>query len=177
MGEPAIPIHPERRRAVERAREVIEAIRADEVPSYPRFEARRSLIGIDARENNEEIDRLVWLLASTLDIQNTALSRALDIADELNGDNGDAEELERRKKQIAELRAFCTPVAFCAHCGKRPATCLGRYEDHSEEHCQHEGCTQHEESPACDECCGHGNEDGACSEIEHPALVVEYEVG
>lgn len=41
----------------------------------------------------------------------------------------------------------------CAHCGK-PATCAGRYED-----C--EGPIEF----ACDECCGHGNEDGWCRQL------------
>lgn len=40
----------------------------------------------------------------------------------------------------------------CVNCGK-PATCIGRYED----------ATKY--SPACDECCGHGNEDGHCIQI------------
>jgi hypothetical protein len=40
----------------------------------------------------------------------------------------------------------------CAVCGK-PATCLGRYEGH--------GPWQW----ACDDCCGHGNEDGECRPV------------
>lgn len=38
---------------------------------------------------------------------------------------------------------------LCSICGE-PSTCIGRYED-SEEY-----------DPACDECCGHGCEDGHC---------------
>lgn len=41
----------------------------------------------------------------------------------------------------------------CAICGK-PATCLGRYEDPGEP------------EYACDDCCGHGNEDGWCNSIK-----------
>lgn len=44
-------------------------------------------------------------------------------------------------------------LAVCANCGK-PATCIGRYEG--------------PEQPvafACDECCGHGNEDGWCKRL------------
>lgn len=40
------------------------------------------------------------------------------------------------------------PLA-CATCGER-ATCVGRYED------------MVDMEPACDECCGHGCEDGLC---------------
>jgi hypothetical protein len=45
----------------------------------------------------------------------------------------------------------------CAICGK-PATCFGRYE--------------HPDNPeqfACDDCCGHGNEDGHCEPIAPPS--------
>jgi len=48
----------------------------------------------------------------------------------------------------------------CAHCGK-PATCIGRYESMTKE------------EPACDDCCGHGNEDGYCSPISRAKRVVE----
>jgi hypothetical protein len=37
----------------------------------------------------------------------------------------------------------------CAHCGK-PATCIGAYEEDGPD------------TPACDDCCGHGQEDGHC---------------
>jgi hypothetical protein len=43
---------------------------------------------------------------------------------------------------------------ICAECGERPATCVGRYEHMTE-------CV-----PACDECCGHGCEDGHCDRVE-----------
>lgn len=43
----------------------------------------------------------------------------------------------------------------CAHCEKNEATCRGSYEGH-----------EHKDTPACDECCGHGNEDGHCEPIE-----------
>ena len=41
----------------------------------------------------------------------------------------------------------------CAICGKR-ATCVGRYED------------MEQFEPACDDCCGHGCEDGVCFPVE-----------
>lgn len=41
---------------------------------------------------------------------------------------------------------------ICAVCGA-PATCVGAYE----------GATDPE--PACDGCCGHGNEDGWCEPL------------
>lgn len=41
---------------------------------------------------------------------------------------------------------------FCSHCGN-DATCTGRYEH------------MREDEPACDDCCGHGCEDGRCEPI------------
>ena len=41
---------------------------------------------------------------------------------------------------------------LCAHCGKQ-ATCKGAYEG------------SELEEYACDDCCGHGNEDGYCSSV------------
>lgn len=49
----------------------------------------------------------------------------------------------------AEALRWLERLLVCAHCGK-PATCLGAYE--SEENL----------GLACDDCCGHGNEDGWC---------------
>jgi len=56
------------------------------------------------------------------------------------------------------LNKTCEPNCF--HCQK-PATCFGSYED--------------EYSPgyACDECCGHGNEDGHCDLLEIVELTNE----
>jgi hypothetical protein len=42
--------------------------------------------------------------------------------------------------------------AKCYNCGK-PATCYGAYEDTNEHF-------------ACNDCCGHGNEDGWCDPVE-----------
>jgi hypothetical protein len=38
----------------------------------------------------------------------------------------------------------------CEHCSARPATCRGKYDRMTEY------------AYACDECCGHGCEDGQC---------------
>lgn len=43
----------------------------------------------------------------------------------------------------------------CHICGK-PATCVGVYE----------GRDDQPRLPACDDCCGHGNEDGWCVPLE-----------
>jgi hypothetical protein len=43
--------------------------------------------------------------------------------------------------------------ATCDHCKRRPAVCIGRYED--------DGPPE----SACNKCCGHGNEDGWCMPI------------
>lgn len=165
MGEPAIPTADDRERAIKLARGILQDIRDDEAPSYPRFRGGH-FIKLDADEKNEELDRLVYLLASTLDMVNTALQHACAVHDDPNGItsniSGAMDELASHRR-IAECRAIGIPVVFCATCGRRSATCMGRYED------------MEKEEPACDECCGHGNEDGACHEIDHPALVVEFE--
>ena len=46
----------------------------------------------------------------------------------------------------------------CAHCGVHEATCVGSYEGHEPDN-----------TPACDECCGHGNEDGRCTPLNEEA--------
>lgn len=60
----------------------------------------------------------------------------------------------------AILAAFCKKRGggkpICAHCGKKPAVCVGQYESMTEP------------ALACGDCCGHGNEDGSCSFIEIP---------
>jgi hypothetical protein len=56
---------------------------------------------------------------------------------------------------VAELLDEATRAAlshYCAICCQ-PATCLGAYEMAAVA------------TPACDDCCGHANEDGACSPI------------
>jgi hypothetical protein len=50
---------------------------------------------------------------------------------------------------------------YCNHCGRSPATCIGRYED------------QERDQLACDECCGHGCEDGSCTRLDNPAALIE----
>lgn len=44
-------------------------------------------------------------------------------------------------------------MTVCSQCRERPATCFGQYD----------GAEKPE--PACDTCCGHGNEDGWCEPI------------
>ncbi len=51
-------------------------------------------------------------------------------------------------------------VPRCRICGK-PAACIGRYEGH--------GIVAF----ACDECCGHGNEDGECSQLAAPDAALD----
>lgn len=49
----------------------------------------------------------------------------------------------------------------CIHCGA-PATCVGAYE------------ASEIWEPACDECCGHGCEDGQCYPLDEiPSSVAE----
>jgi len=171
MGEPGIPSDNDRAVAIQRARVILENIRNDEDPSVP------GLLTL-SKEQRSALRTLVLGLASTLDLTNTALQRACAIADEVTGSRevaGHRKAIEIRA-ELSELRSIGIPVAFCAECGKRVATCFGNYEDHSKEHCPHPGCTQHGEQPACDHCCEHGNEDGHCREIEdRPAIVMEVE--
>lgn len=47
----------------------------------------------------------------------------------------------------------------CVYCGE-PATCFGSYEGSA-------AC------PACDECCGHGNEDGSCRSLDEIAEAMQ----
>lgn len=179
MGEPAIPTEQQRRKAIYRAREILAAIRDDEEPPYPRLTTKAFPMVV--KERNEELDRLVWQLAATLELTNTALQQALHIAEELNGDMGDDDELETRRKQIAKLRAVGLPVELCAQCGIGAAYCKGLYEG---EGCKHDPecnpvlqlCSDSVDQPACDECCGHGNEDGHCHELdERPVIVLELQ--
>jgi hypothetical protein len=58
-------------------------------------------------------------------------------------------ELDAVRADLAELVAA---LPKCELCHKLPATCVGSYEG------------QPEETRACDECCGHGCEDGLCDE-------------
>lgn len=58
----------------------------------------------------------------------------------------------------AEAVFICATVnrggaKLCAECGE-PATCFGSYE------------TDLNPAYACDECCGHGNEDGHCDQVD-----------
>lgn len=57
-------------------------------------------------------------------------------------------------KQANEILAFIKAArdsAVCRNCGN-PATCYGTYENDT--------------GYACDECCGHGCEDGHCERIK-----------
>lgn len=49
---------------------------------------------------------------------------------------------------------FLSLPPTCAHCGKKPVACHGGYEGIERP------------SFACDECCGHGNEDGRCIPVD-----------
>ena len=54
-------------------------------------------------------------------------------------------------KKFDEANAQAAAIFKCSHCGN-PATCHGTYEDHY--------------GFGCDECCGHGCEDGHCDRID-----------
>lgn len=76
-------------------------------------------------------------------------------------------ERDAARTEVEKLRAA---LPTCDHCEQRPATCLGCYEDHARGDCG--DCAQHDEAYACDECCGHGNEDGHCWPLQDVAGVL-----
>ncbi len=63
-------------------------------------------------------------------------------------------EQERRVRKAEALAAAMRDAALCEGC-RKPATCVGEYET----------CGEHV-GFACDDCCGHGNEDGWCEPIQ-----------
>jgi len=67
----------------------------------------------------------------------------------LQASTSPADLILRAADEIETLRT----AARCAHCQK-PATCVGVYED-----------SRRPPEFACDDCCGHGNEDGWCHRI------------
>ena len=54
------------------------------------------------------------------------------------------------------------PLLLCGSCENKPATCFGLYEDLHED--SGDGPTT-SGGPSCDDCCGHGNEDGHCAPL------------
>jgi hypothetical protein len=72
---------------------------------------------------------------------------------------------------IAAIPTTLNEIVLCAICNDRPTTCTGLYESNA---CRHEPecepklelCSDTVDQPACDECCGHGNEDGHCHPIK-----------
>ena len=64
------------------------------------------------------------------------------------------DEVVRLRKELAAARAALQDIApKCAACGAL-ASCVGSYEGERESH-------------ACDDCCGHGSEDGHCTPVNH----------
>ena len=65
------------------------------------------------------------------------------------------QQLAASQAEIERLRAIVDRLPKCDICGK-PATCIGNYDGSS--------------GFACDDCCGHGNEDGYCKPITGAAI-------
>lgn len=80
--------------------------------------------------------------------QNTESEESCSMSDQRYGPNRakDAEEADRAGRELVKI---LIAVTFCDHCQCRKATCFGSYEGRPA-------------SFACDECCGHGCEDGRC---------------
>lgn len=97
-----------------------------------------------AREEREEIFR--------------ELADSLNLAGKLSEDQAlvravvDSAHRDAAMRDARRLTQVVASEPACAICGK-PAACKGAYEDATEE------------AFACDECCGHGNEDGHCRPI------------
>lgn len=80
-----------------------------------------------------------------------------DLGQPHNADALVASILSRLRDHLQQSQEEREKLPACAHCGK-PATCFGVYEN--------------PEGPigfACDDCCGHGNEDGWCRAVNHDA--------
>lgn len=71
----------------------------------------------------------------------------LDASSDASGDASD------ERPDVGPVRPTEFLVPACAHCGDRPASCVGAYD-------------QEAEAPACDQCCGHGCEDGRCRPLQ-----------
>lgn len=77
----------------------------------------------------------------------------------------DARARGRAEGEWAAMRHACQYGTLrCYVCG-HPATCIGAYE------------TPTPVLPACDDCCGHGREDGDCEKIEEAAAEAEGDDG
>lgn len=61
---------------------------------------------------------------------------------------------------IARHGQFPERLPTCQHCNEAKATCVGMYDNMTEL------------AFACDECCGHGCEDGKCYELASAGEVV-----
>jgi hypothetical protein len=85
-----------------------------------------------------------WITHQQLVAKDAEIERLKAERDDWQESSDDWRDLE---KGTAEMLA----ANKCAHCGK-PATCHGKYSDHAEGY-------------ACDDCCGHGCEDGWCEPI------------
>ncbi len=59
--------------------------------------------------------------------------------------------LAEKKPMTADCLLVGTALK-CIHCGN-PASCVGKYDN------------MDGYEPACDDCCGHGNEDGHCEQV------------
>jgi len=72
-----------------------------------------------------------------------------------------AEALDSGRQEAFKEMALTTPL-YCAHCPEaRRAVCIGCYDNDAQT------------SPACDDCCAHGCEDGFCEKL--PDIMPQYE--
>lgn len=105
----------------------------------------------DSRRSNTLRDCAAQLRAITTTATPTGqLGKMLCIACEVYFVSFAAMVEHCRQRHPEELEP-ATPPSLCEHCGK-PATCCGSYEGSSA-------------GFACDDCCGHGCEDGKCEPV------------
>jgi hypothetical protein len=90
-------------------------------------------------------------------VQVAEMARALSIAYQPGRVDELTTALQSARARLERLREGWPT---CAHCGEQAAVCLGNYDEDGY-------------SFACDECCGHGNEDGHCERIADIGTVTE----
>lgn len=125
------------------------------------YQLRQATVPLGGGKLVEPIDTVHAAMESlksanvALEAEIVRLKGELEKAHALNRDIDRARRIlqDERNALLKELEELRMATLKCAHCGK-PATCFGRYEDQS-------GPLEF----ACNECCGHGNEDGWCKRI------------
>ena len=122
--------------------------------------ARR--LAAQAHEDDQRMSKAPWAARDDRIVQSDGTGIAFDIDDPGNAQGiasirnhlrATADQLTGASAEAERLREL---LPCCAQCTQRPAVCFGAYEG---------GEPNAGPAPACDACCGHGNEDGWCLPI------------